>query len=64
MYITYYISSYMSDHSPVLLNLKSNNFKHSKGLWKFNYSLLKQQEYLNTIKEMIKNQEAVGIDNI
>ena len=49
------LSSYKSDHSPVLLNLKCNDFKHGKGLWKFNNSLLKQQKYLDTINEVIKN---------
>ena len=33
-------------------------------LWKFNHSLLEQQEYLDTINDVIKNQEALGIDNI
>lgn len=32
------LTSYRSDHSPVMLNLKFNEFKHGKGLWKFNNS--------------------------
>lgn len=42
------LTCYRSDHmhSPVMLNLKFNEFKHGKGLWKFNDSLLQDIEYL------------------
>ena len=33
-----------------------NNFKCGKGIWKFNYSLLKQKEYLNLINNAIQDK--------
>ena len=48
------MSSYKSDHSPVFLTLKLNNFTHGKGLWKFNNSLLYDLEFIETINETIK----------
>ena len=40
------LASYKSDHSPVVLSLKLDNFTHGKGLWKFNNSLLHDCEYI------------------
>ena len=56
---SYIESSYRSDHSIIVLHLVFNDFKRGKGLWKFNNSLLSDQEYLDTINvkiEDIKNQ--------
>ena len=47
--------SYRSDHSIIILSICFNDFKHGKGLWKFNNSLLYDEVYLNTIKSVIKN---------
>lgn len=47
------LSSYKSDHSPVLLTLKIGNFTHGKGLWKFNNSLLHDSDYIKTINTII-----------
>ena len=60
-------SSYRSDHSMVILNISFNNFKHGKGLWKHNNSLLNDINYLNTINnkiEEIKMQYALPVYNL
>lgn len=52
------LTSYRSDHSPVMLNLKFDEFKHSKGLWKFNNSLLQDIEYIEAIRQIVSNIKA------
>lgn len=47
------LPSYKSDHSPISLCLKLNELTHGKGLWKFNNSLLYDNEFLNTINQKI-----------
>ena len=47
------LASYKSDHSPVVLSLKLDNFTHGKGLWKFNNSLLHDYEYIKIINRTI-----------
>ena len=49
------LNSYRSDHSPVLLQFKLADFKVGKGLWKFNNSLLYDPQYVQMVKETIKN---------
>lgn len=46
-------NSYRSDHSPVVLIFKTNEFKRGKGFWKFNNSLLTDKDYVKLIKEKI-----------
>lgn len=46
-------NSYRSDHSPVILSCKTSDFKKGKGFWKFNNSLLTDNEYVTLIKEEI-----------
>ena len=46
-------NSYRSDHSPVVLFCKLNEFKKGKGFWKFNNSLLGDKDYVKLIKEKI-----------
>ena len=46
-----YENSYRSNHSPVLLSLKINNFVNGTGFWKFNNSLLTDKEYVELIKK-------------
>lgn len=61
------LASYKSDHSPVLLNLKLNEFTHGKGLWKFNNSLLYDNDFLKTINQKIheiKQRYALPVYNI
>ena len=45
--------SYRSDHSTVVLYFHINEFCKGKCLWMFNNSLLKDIEYVKTIKECI-----------
>ena len=47
---------YRSDHSCIELTITLNNFKIGKGIWKFNNSLLKNQDYLNLINKVIKEE--------
>lgn len=49
-----YENSYRSDHCPVVLCVRTNEFLKGKGFWKFNNSLLKDKEYVYLIKEKIK----------
>lgn len=44
---------YRSDHSAVLLELKFNKFVRSRGLWKFNNSLLTDKTYIEKVKQTI-----------
>lgn len=60
------LTSFRSDHSPIMLVLKLNEFKHGKGLWKFNNSLLNIPEYVQSINnhiDEIKKQYALPIYN-
>ena len=43
-----------SDNSPILLDRDFSKFIRGKGFWKFNNSLLKDSEYLEIIKGLIK----------
>ena len=59
-------AGYRTDHSMIILNLGLNTHKHRQTFWKFNNSLLKDTEYITTIKELIvqiKQQYAVPIYN-
>ena len=47
------IPSYRSDHSSKVLSLEINEFKNSKGLWKFNTSLLQDKTYVEEVKKCI-----------
>lgn len=49
-----YENSYRSDHSPVILCYKTNEFKKGRGFWKFNNTLLTDKEYVKLIKEKIE----------
>ena len=49
------IPSYRSDHSTVVLSLQFNDFVKGKELWKFNVSLLKDKNYVNTVKKCIND---------
>ena len=48
-----FLPSYRSDHSSVVLSIEINEFKKGKGLWKFNVSLLKDQNYIEEVKKCI-----------
>ena len=60
-------SSYRLDHSVLELNISLHNFKVGKGIWKFNNSLLKNKDYLDTINMCIEEEKmkyAVPIYNL
>lgn len=46
-------NSYRSDHSPVVLCIKKNEFLKGKGIWKFNDSLLTDKEYIKIVKQIV-----------
>ena len=46
--------AYRSDHSSVSICLQFNNQKREKGVWKLNNSLLSDFEYINKVKNVIK----------
>ena len=48
--------AYRSDHSVIELELFLNKFTVGKGIWKFNNSLLKRQDYLNLINNAIDDE--------
>lgn len=59
-------SSYRSDHSMISLSIAFNNFKKGRGLWKFNNSLLYDENYLDCIRGVIlevKKQYAAPVYN-
>ena len=48
------LPGYRRDHSLVKLSLNLNKIQMGKGYWKFNNSLLKDNEYIRQIKNVIK----------
>ena len=50
--------SYRSDHSTIELQLLLNNFIRSKGVWKFNNSLLENPNYLNLVNNIISEEKS------
>ena len=47
---------YRTDHSMLELSFEINPFSKGKGTWKFNTSLLKDQQYLTLIEKCIRNE--------
>ena len=47
------IPGYRSDHSGILFDLTLNENERGRGYWKFNNSLLKDQNYIKLIKDTI-----------
>ena len=45
--------AYMSDHSPVYLLFQLNEHVRDKGTWKFSNFLLRDEEYIQIVKECI-----------
>jgi hypothetical protein len=46
---------YRSDHATIELNITFTKFKRGKGFWKFNNSLLQDHDYVQMIKDTIRN---------
>ena len=58
---------YKTDHSLISLFLNIREFSRGPGVWKFNTSLLKDQEYLNCVKKWINDEKikyAVPVYNL
>ena len=53
------LPGYRTDHSLIVLELNCGGFKHGKGSWKLNNSLLEEAEYIETIKSSIKNVKEI-----
>ena len=49
--------SYRSDHSIIEINISLNNFVRGKGVWKFNCRLLQDEQYLQLINSIIKEEK-------
>jgi hypothetical protein len=49
------ISSYRSDHKGIILKLKLLENKRGPGYWKFNNSLLKDDNYVKLVKQTLQN---------
>ena len=45
---------YRTDHSLVSINLKTASTKRGRGFWKFNVSLLKNEKYVNNVKQIVR----------
>jgi exonuclease III len=50
--------SYKSDHSPLVIALRAEERQRGKPMWRFNNSLLKDKDYVQTIKAKISNVKA------
>ena len=49
---------YSGDHCPILLDLDFSKFKRGRGFWKMNNSLLYDSEYVDVVKDAIKEVTA------
>ena len=47
-------NEHKSDHNPIFLDIDFSKFQKGKGTWKFDNTLLKNQEYINLINKSIK----------
>ena len=53
------LTAISTDYSPVLFSVsKEKGNIRRKGFWKFNSSLIKDQNYINEIKDLIRNFNA------
>ena len=56
------LPGYRSDHSMITLKFRGSERKKNKLFWKFNNSLLKDKEYIKTVKEVIENVKKQYLD--
>ena len=45
---------YRTDHSLIEIHIKLTNNKRGRGVWRFNNALLKEKEYIEMVKHIIK----------
>ena len=57
------IPGYRTDHSALTLELQLNNTIRGKGFWKFNTSLLREVDYVNSVKQEIKTTLGLYSEN-
>ena len=61
------LSSLLSDHSPILITINTDEgfFKKGKNYWKFNKLLLKDNVYVTGVKKLVaeKKVEYGGMNN-
>ena len=50
------LSKCYSDHCPIVIDIDFSKFQRGKGFWKMNNSLLYDLEYVNSVKNIIKNE--------
>lgn len=58
------VHGYRTDHSGIILNLKLNQNERGRGYWKFNNSLLRDNDYIQLVKktiEEVKNTYKIDI---
>ena len=50
------LAAFSTDHSPLLISLSTiNEFERGKSFWKFNNSLINNEEYVENMKLVIKS---------
>ena len=49
-------AGYRSDHSIITMDIVLSKFNQGKGTWKFNNSLLQNQDYLNLVNKIIQEE--------
>ena len=47
---------YRTDHSAIELSFFINKFERGRGLWRFNSQLLQNKEYIQLVKNLIKEE--------
>ena len=57
------IPGYRTDHSGITLKLKLLESERGKGYWKFNNTLLKDNEYVTLIKNTIEDVKKTYVNN-
>ena len=57
------IPGYRTDHSGITLKLKLIDSERGRGYWKFNYTLLKDKDYVSLIKNTIDDVKKTYISN-
>ena len=48
------LPSHRSDHRPIMITIDFSSFKRGKGYWKFNNSMLNDQEYIHEVKRTVR----------
>ena len=57
------IPGYRTDHSGISLKFKLQNTDRGKGYWKFNNSLLRDENYIKAVKDTLQEQKYIYTNN-